>query len=675
MNGGSRRRIATLLLHVVWSSFNSFLLVAQGSSSITMPLPSSSSGAASTPATRSSSSPSSPLFSSPTPPPPIVYAIAGSDSGGGAGVQADLHAMRSFGCHGCAAVTCLTAQNSVGVSGVHVPPAAFLKQQLRALEDDLPPAAIKIGMLGTKDAVLEVASFLKRVVDDKQNKKKVWIVLDPVMISTSGHRLIDDEAQEAVVRHLFPLADIVTPNRHEAEALLSMPMSADSNSTITTTTPTRLESPDDVERCGRRLLEMGARSVLIKGGHALDSEDYAQDYFVSSSLSSSSNSESVALQPPKDGQLRLCDCDQGERGGGGGIWIRGPRYDTENTHGTGCTLSSSIAAALALGETSRRRPTGTADTGGDGGAVAAIFPVDACCLGKAYVAAGIARGVQLGQGPGPVVHTSFPSSNEHFPKIVVDPRQPATPPFRSMRAWGAPRDLQEEGGEDDRPVLGRILPIVGSVEWVKRLCEIGSGGDNDNEGVKDIQFRIKDDSLNDEQVLELVRECQALCREAGIRLWINDYWEAAIEAGCFGVHLGQEDLYRCVRAGGIEALRQNGLALGISTHSYGELAAALGAEPSYISLGPVFKTGSKTVNFRPQGLDTVRRWRGLLPPGTPLVAIGGIGDVETAARVAGAGADCCAVIGAVVNADDPASAVSDLNNAMNGDTVTVVPCR
>lgn len=153
------------------------------------------------------------------PPPPIVYTIAGSDSGGGAGIQADLHAIHAMKCHGCSAITCLTAQNSVGVTDVHAPPISFLQQQLQTLMDDLPPLAIKIGMLGTKEIAITVGKILKQLKTNN-SKQKVWVVLDPVMISTSGHKLIDDDAKQAMIEHVFPYADILTPNKFEAEELL-----------------------------------------------------------------------------------------------------------------------------------------------------------------------------------------------------------------------------------------------------------------------------------------------------------------------------------------------------------------------------------------------------------------------------------------------------------------------
>jgi hydroxymethylpyrimidine kinase/phosphomethylpyrimidine kinase/thiamine-phosphate diphosphorylase len=547
---------------------------------------------------------------------PIVYTVAGSDSGGGAGIQADLHCIRSFGCHGCSAITCLTAQNSVGVTGVHAPPASFLQQTLDTLEDDLPPAAVKIGMLGSKELAITVGRFLQKL-KAKHSDKKIWVVMDPVMISTSGHRLIDEEAAQAMIEHIFPSVDILTPNLYEAEALLGR----------------KISTVEEVEQGARDLIAMGVPAVLVKGGHtfseptddtAVSSASYAQDYFLSSEL--------PAEEP------RLCD-------GNRGVWLRSPRYDTEHTHGTGCTLSSAIASALALGEQQRELQETTQKQG----ATSAIYPIDACCLAKAYVTAGIYAGVQLGQGPGPVAQTEFPSLFQHYPTVAMNPDKDP-PAFRPMKAFS------NQHSDDNRPVLGRILPIVNTGDWVEQLCQVP-------EGVTDIQLRIKDET-DPAKILEIVQRSQTACKAAGIRLWINDYWEAAVEAGVFGVHVGQEDLVKCVDKGGLEAMRAANIAFGISTHSYGELAAALGVKPSYISLGPVFATSSKNVGFDPQGLQTVRKWRQLINPDMPLVAIGGIGDADTATRVKEAGADCAAVIGAVTKAKETTVAVSQLNEAM-----------
>ena len=517
-------------------------------------------------------------------------------------------AIRSLGGHGCSAITCLTAQNSVGVTAVHATSHDFLQAQLDALRSDLPPAAIKIGMLGTLALVQQVGAFVQSIKQLQSTESlaaasasaSVWIVLDPVMISTSGHRLIDQDAQDAMVESLFPYVDLLTPNKYEAEALLGR----------------TLQSTADVEQAARDLLAMGARAVLIKGGHTQEDSPFAQDFFLTSATSDNDESEP-----------RLCD---------GGVWLRSPRYDTPHTHGTGCTLSSALATALALQSTatSTTKPSSWPTV---------VDLVDATTLAKAYVTAGIAAGVGYGQGPGPVAHTVFPQSHQHFPRIVTDPNSATPPAFTSVR-----------------DSMGKLLILVDSLDWIERLVSMEHA---DRSRPTDIQLRIKGE-IDANRILDMVKRANQLCQAAGIRLWINDYWQAAIAAGCFGVHMGQEDLYRCQQNNGLDQIRKAGLALGLSTHSYGELAAALAVEPSYISLGPIFGTTSKQINFGAQGLAMVQQWRRLVPPHMPLVVIGGISDTSRVADVRQAGADCVAVIGAVTQANDPAHAIAALTAAM-----------
>jgi hydroxymethylpyrimidine kinase/phosphomethylpyrimidine kinase len=214
-----------------------------------------------------------------------------------------------MGCHGCSAITCLTAQSSVGVEAVHVPDPSFLQSQLNTIVDDLPPQAIKIGMLGTRDITEVVGEFLRKIKDTCQkDNKKVWIVLDPVMISTSGSKLLDDDAIDAMIQYLFPLADIITPNKFEAEALLKR----------------KLNSPEDIESGARELLQMGCHAVLIKGGHTLtegnaprDEEDVPAD--IQATLKYAQDFLLTAEDSPADFAERLCD-------GCRGIWLRTPRY-------------------------------------------------------------------------------------------------------------------------------------------------------------------------------------------------------------------------------------------------------------------------------------------------------------------------------------------------------------
>ena len=231
---------------------------------------------------------------------PRVLSIAGSDSGGGAGIQADLKTFAALGCYGMTAITALTAQNTLGVRSIHSVPSQHLVDQIDAVVEDIGVDAVKIGMLHSAETVRTVASALQRHGLHK-------VVLDPVMIATSGAKLIDDAAINVLVRELFPLAAVVTPNLDEAALLVGQP----------------LRSEADMEAAGRQLVERGANAVLVKGGH----------------LSGDTVSDLLLVR------------------GAAPVWMRAPRIATPNTHGTGCTLSSAVASHLALGADLREAVT------------------------------------------------------------------------------------------------------------------------------------------------------------------------------------------------------------------------------------------------------------------------------------------------------------------------------
>jgi hydroxymethylpyrimidine/phosphomethylpyrimidine kinase len=229
--------------------------------------------------------------------PPVALTIAGSDPSGGAGIQADLKTFSALGVYGTAVITALTAQNTRGVTGVHVVPASFVTQQLETLAADVRLDAIKIGMLANAEIVAAVGDFLRS--RRGKGSRGDHVVLDPVMIATSGDRLLDDSAVQAM-RDLMPLASVITPNIAEAAALLD-------------TRPARTLA--EMRRQATALQDLGAPRVLLKGGHRLDDPD-AVDLFLDE---------------------RILDKSVGSL-------LRARRVDTNNTHGTGCTLSSALAA-------------------------------------------------------------------------------------------------------------------------------------------------------------------------------------------------------------------------------------------------------------------------------------------------------------------------------------------
>jgi hydroxymethylpyrimidine/phosphomethylpyrimidine kinase len=222
---------------------------------------------------------------------PIALTIAGSDSGGGAGIQADLKTFHAFGVFGTSAVTAVTVQNTLGVSGVHPVPVEVVQAQIAAVAADLPPAALKTGMLATAELVRAVAASIRE-------HRLAKLVVDPVMVATSGDRLLAAHAERAMVGELLPLAALVTPNLPEAALLTGEPV----------------EDEPGMRRAARALVELGAAAALVKGGH-LGGRELVDVLY--------------------DGREWRA-------------WRR-PRLDTRHTHGTGCTLSAAVAAGLAHG--------------------------------------------------------------------------------------------------------------------------------------------------------------------------------------------------------------------------------------------------------------------------------------------------------------------------------------
>ncbi|EGP06568.1 phosphomethylpyrimidine kinase [Bradyrhizobiaceae bacterium SG-6C] len=258
---------------------------------------------------------------------PIALTIAGSDSGGGAGIQADLKTFSALGVYGASVITALTAQNTKGVTGIHDVPADFITSQIDAVFSDLDVSAVKIGMVARGEAIDAIVTGLDR-----------WspphVVFDPVMVATSGDRLLSSDAVDALRSKLFPRAHLITPNLPEAAALLDESIAS---------------SEQEIEQQGRRLLALGCPAVLIKGGHGYGPE--STDYLIDANAV---------------------------------IRLAAPRIATSNTHGTGCSLSSAIAAGLARGHTLERSVR------------------DA----KAYVSAAIAAAdrLKVGHGHGPIHH-------------------------------------------------------------------------------------------------------------------------------------------------------------------------------------------------------------------------------------------------------------------------------
>jgi hydroxymethylpyrimidine/phosphomethylpyrimidine kinase len=258
---------------------------------------------------------------------PSVLTIAGFDGSGGAGIQADIKTFSALGCYATSVLTALPVQNTRGVRKIYPIPVEAVADQIDAIMEDIFPNAIKIGMVHTPALVETIANSLKKY-------KKVPVVFDPVMVATSGHRLIEEETISSIIDELLPLTAIITPNMDEAAILAKM----------------QVTTPDDMLVAGKRILELGCKNLLLKGGHQ-ETARITSFFF------------------EKDGSYKTFETE---------------KFNTNNTHGSGCTLSSAIAACLALGKSLE----------------------EAVSLGQEYVFEAIRAGkdVQTGKGNGPLNH-------------------------------------------------------------------------------------------------------------------------------------------------------------------------------------------------------------------------------------------------------------------------------
>lgn len=225
---------------------------------------------------------------------PVILSIAGSDSSGGAGIQADLKTISALGAYAATAITAITVQNTMGVQGIHPVPPEYVEGQIQAVMDDISPDAIKIGMINDIDIVRVIAKCIRKY-------QPKHVVFDPVMVSTSGSKLIKDDAIEVLVKELMPLTHLITPNLDEAVVL----------------TGKKINSLDDMKTAAKELLSFGSQAVLVKGGHLPGKLMY----------------DVLQLKPEEEA-----------------IVFTGNHIESKNVHGTGCSLSSAIATFLALGD-------------------------------------------------------------------------------------------------------------------------------------------------------------------------------------------------------------------------------------------------------------------------------------------------------------------------------------
>ncbi|MEM6184540.1 bifunctional hydroxymethylpyrimidine kinase/phosphomethylpyrimidine kinase [Shewanella vaxholmensis] len=597
--------------------------------------------------------------------PAFVWTIAGSDSGGGAGIQADLATIQDLGCHGCCVITTVTAQSSVAVTLVEPVSAAMLMAQLTTLLSDLPPKAIKIGLLADQTQVALLADW---IASFKIHYPSVPVIVDPVMVASCGDALAVDNCQDIKsaaksaldFKPFKGLIELITPNVLELGRL----------------THSDVSTKAQFAAAALALSQSLDCSVLAKGGDVsfgctdiLD-DTHAQTH--ANALDTAYKSNGWDLELAEDYLVCRQVRASSELHQNGRFWLASQRVNARHNHGSGCTLSSAIAAVLAQG----------------------FVLQDAVVVAKAYVSQGLSAAIGLGQGPGPLARTGWPNNLFCYAKINLcdgnfishqlsqrlDVRSDLVATDQVRIASTPPQNILSQGFKVLDADLG-VYPVVGDLTMLESLLAAG---------VKTVQLRIKTDisqlttaapaesdlgkpvlsrcesgkSKSGEPELigsELGAQIQtaiALGKHFNAQLFINDHWQLAIKHHAFGVHLGQEDL----AVADLAAIQAAGLALGISSHSYFELLLAHQCSPSYIALGHIFPTTTKQMPSAPQGLAKLKHYVALLQDHYPLVAIGGI-DLDSLAKVKATGVGNIAVVRAITKAKDPLAAFAELSQA------------
>ena len=604
--------------------------------------------------------------------PAFVWTIAGSDSGGGAGIQADLATIQDLGCHGCSVITTVTAQSSVAVTLVEPVSAAMLMAQLTTLLSDLPPKAIKIGLLADQSQVALLADW---IASFKIHYPSVPVIIDPVMVASCGDALAVDNCQDIKstaksaldFRPFKGLIELITPNVLELGRL----------------THSDVSTKSQFVAAAQALSQSLDCSVLAKGGDvSFGSTDILADTHAKTHDNTHAQTQAnvhVSTLDSNGWDFELAEdylaCHQvrasSELHQNGRFWLASPRVNTRHNHGSGCTLSSAIATVLAQG----------------------FVLQDAVVVAKAYVSQGLSAAIGLGQGPGPLARTGWPNDLSRYAKIrlcdgnfishqlnqhldiisdlvatALSATDQATAQVRI--ASTPPQNILSHGFKVLDADLG-VYPVVSDLTMLESLLAAG---------VKTLQLRIKTDiselssaalaecdlgkcesgksELVGSELEALIQTAIALGKHFNAQLFINDHWQLARKYHAFGVHLGQEDL----AVTDLAAIQSAGLALGISSHSYFELLLAHQYSPSYIALGHIFSTTTKQMPSAPQGLAKLKHYVALLQDHYPLVAIGGI-DLANLAKVKATGVGNIAVVRAITEAQDPVAAFAELSQA------------
>lgn len=476
----------------------------------------------------------------------IAWTIAGSDNSGGAGIQADAKSFYNFGVYGCSIITAITAQNTQAVCDVLATPRAQIRSQWQSIVDEYPADAVKLGMLANGEVIDELIQLLAN--------SKAQVVCDPVLLATNGGSLMESSQS---YHRLLPHVDLITPNEEEFAELF------DAHGL----------NPEQLAEKALAVSQQYHIDLIITDGESRLRPDWASD----------------------------CCVINGEV-----FWMHSPKKDTLHTHGTGCSFSSALAAALALG----------------------YSRYEACVLAKTYINQGLALPDFFHHGHTGFQHNSFPHQLDKLPIIS---RQH---PFTALEF--PPCDSKNLG----------LYPVVDTLDLLKVCLD---------SGVKTLQLRVKD--LSGDALEETIKQAIALGKQRQARLFINDHWQLAVKHQAYGIHLGQDD----IKTADLLAISQANIHLGISTHSWYEIAVAHSIKPSYIAIGPIYPTTTKEMPFAPQGLQQLQQWQHLLGESYPLVAIGGINQ-SNAKEVLATGVGSLAMVRPITEADNVPQAIVELQS-------------
>ena len=472
--------------------------------------------------------------------------ISGSDPSGGAGIQADLRTFEALGVAGLSAITALTVQSTQGVAAVHPVAAEVLFDQIAAILADGPVGAVKIGMLGGAAQVEAVVEALIRF-------RPLNVVLDPVFASTGGTPLLDAAGRADLLEKLLPLCDLVTPNLDECRELTGIVVGDAASG----------------EEAGRRLQAAGGKCVLVKGGHLAG--------------------EPADLLLDAEGLCRV---------------LAAPRVHTPHTHGTGCFLSSAIAAYLARG----------------------CGVGDAVARAKEQLGRALAHPVIVGQGRG-------------YPGILAERQAEGATPMRShSERMSLLEGLYVLTAPDLRPDRDSLDVVRAALDGGARIVQ------------------LRDKRPFTPALLELARRLKAMAQERDALFIVNDRVDIALAADADGVHLGSDDMppADARRLFGPDAL------IGVSVSTVAE-AVPVAPYASYLGVGAIFGSTTKADAGPPVGVARITEIRAAFPQ-HPIVAVGGI-DERNISAVAQAGASAAAVISAVVCAPDMQLATEKLLRA------------